>query len=164
VNLIFFQKCYFDGLLGPPKEFFDEIIKGSKISWDGPFNKKVTWKVTRRQRQWQKFSCSDKPDRVLKHSLLTDFQKGVFSSNFLNGQGLFWNGQGLFWNGQGLFWNGQGLFLNGQGLFWNGQGLFWNGQGLFWNGQGLFWNVLSYKCGSLVMIVVVWFWNVTFLF
>jgi len=26
------KKCYFGGLLGRPKEFFDEIKKGSKIS------------------------------------------------------------------------------------------------------------------------------------
>jgi len=34
----FFKKCYFDGLSGPPKEIFDVIKMGSKISWDSPFN------------------------------------------------------------------------------------------------------------------------------
>jgi len=37
MNLIFFKKCYFDILLGPSKSFFDEIIKGSKISGGRPF-------------------------------------------------------------------------------------------------------------------------------
>jgi len=33
----FLEKCYCDVLLGPPKEFFDEIKKGSKNLWGCPF-------------------------------------------------------------------------------------------------------------------------------